>query len=595
MSRSNSGKIERGTVLWLALKDLRHEFLVTLNLILGTAAIIAPLLILFGIKFGTIETMRNRLLNDPRNLEIRPLSSRSYNQAWFDKLKRDERIAFAIPVTRKLASTVTLTTVGKSKRIKADLVPTKEGDPLILQNGGTVPYGHHAVLSSESAKALGVKKGDTVRLGVSRYLHKRIEKKWLNIKVDAILSPRAGFLKTIYLPLKIANQIEHFKDGIAVEELGWKGVTPKAKPVFDGLFVVSQEKIDRIEQIRLISGTGFSRIKELSAAEAQKISGYPFEKNRYIYLLNPFKNRVMQMNIKAVSLKLRGMKTEFFPWVEPMDVALEIDGLTTNRKLYAAPVTWGLSSYEIAIKNPHAQKGKLTVTQNKNRIVIPVKIVKSPTDLTYIYANTMLAGQIALLKDRKLVYDSISKKLLVSRRGYAGFRIYARGLDDVESLKKYFEDEGIDVSTQAERIHDVKQLDRYLTLIFWLIAVVGVIGGTATLSASLYSSVERKKRELSVLRLLGLSRPALFRFPLYQGLLMAIGGVLTALFFFIMMAYLINSLFAEYLEKGESFCTLSFSHAGIVLLFAMGIAVLSSTLAAINATKADPAEAMREE
>ena len=76
---------------------------------------------------------------------------------------------------------------------------------------------------------------------------------------------------------------------------------------------------------------------------------------------------------------------------------------------------------------------------------------------------------------------------------------------------------------------------------------------------------------------------------------MAVGGVLAALFFFVLMANLINRLFAAYLEKGESFCTLSFSHAGIVLLFAAGVAVLSSILAAINATRADPAEAMREE
>jgi putative ABC transport system permease protein len=205
--------MKKGTILWLSLKDLRHELLTTFNLILGTAAIIAPLLILFGIKFGTIETMRNRLLNDPKNLEIRPLSSRSYDKKWFDKIRLDNRVAFAIPLTRKLASSVTLYDQNRSKRIKVDLIPTKAGDPIVLQNGGVIPKSDkHALLSIEAAKALSVDRGDTIRLSINRYMHKKIERVGVDITIDAILNPRAGFLKSIYLKLDIEKKIEHYKE-----------------------------------------------------------------------------------------------------------------------------------------------------------------------------------------------------------------------------------------------------------------------------------------------------------------------------------------------------------------------------------------------
>jgi len=154
---------------------------------------------------------------------------------------------------------------------------------------------------------------------------------------------------------------------------------------------------------------------------------------------------------------------------------------------------------------------------------------------------------------------------------------------------------GINVSTQAERIHEVQELDKYLTLIFWLIATVGVIGGAATLSASLYSSVERKRKELSILRLLGLSGGMIFRFPIYQGIVISTSGVAIALLFFGIMATIINKLFQTHLQSGESFCTLTGIHIAIVFGSAILLAVISSVIAAYQATKMDPAEAMRDE
>lgn len=54
----------------LAFRDFLHEWRVSLCLIFALAAVLAPLLVLFGLKSGIIATMTERLRADPHNLEI---------------------------------------------------------------------------------------------------------------------------------------------------------------------------------------------------------------------------------------------------------------------------------------------------------------------------------------------------------------------------------------------------------------------------------------------------------------------------------------------------------------------------------------------
>jgi len=64
----------------LAVADLKHEWILSLCLIIAIAAVIAPLLLMMGLKYGTIETLRERLVEDPAYREIRPLQTQEYTQ-----------------------------------------------------------------------------------------------------------------------------------------------------------------------------------------------------------------------------------------------------------------------------------------------------------------------------------------------------------------------------------------------------------------------------------------------------------------------------------------------------------------------------------
>ena len=61
----------------LAMQDLWHDRIISFCIVSSLVAVIAPLLLLFGLRFGIVNQLQNDLANDPRNLEIRMLSSGS--------------------------------------------------------------------------------------------------------------------------------------------------------------------------------------------------------------------------------------------------------------------------------------------------------------------------------------------------------------------------------------------------------------------------------------------------------------------------------------------------------------------------------------
>lgn len=206
-----------------------------------------------------------------------------------------------------------------------------------------------------------------------------------------------------------------------------------------------------------------------------------------------------------------------------------------------------------------------------------------------------LLGMLRTSLERPLDYRPTEGGLLLARSGYRGFRLYARSIDDIPGLYRWFIDQGIPVLTEVQEIQRVQVLDRGLSRVFWLVAVVGIIGGMASLIANLYGAVERKKRDISVLRLMGLSRLQVFRFPVYQGLTMAAMSVALAILAYLLLASVINGVFSSDLQLGQKICTLPFNYFVATLGITSVIAFLSSLLAAWKTTRIDPAEALREE
>ena len=603
-------------ILRLAFKDIRHDWLLSVCLVLAIASIIAPLLILFGIKFGTIQTMRGRLIEDPKNREIRPLMTKSFEREWFDSLKSTvPGISFVVPMTRQISTSISATNAGKKTREQLSLMATAEGDPLLLENGVQVPGPGSCVLTEPAAQALQAAVGDELVFSNRRIISDKAESGDFTVRVAGVLDARASSLKTAFVPLEVVEAVEDYKDGMAVSAFGWQGAQPEAYPVYDGVILSVSAAFSKVDEVVVTNNTGFTRLQEIDVGKVLETLGINPQPGRIIYLLTTKNHSASEESVQAVRDKLRGRDATVVPWIEPLEITVMPSGREQSAKLtmYAAseeidsatgsplPANTGENSDSrqpllIPAEAPLAEgTATLSLSIGDRQVTLPVTLIKGGAKSNIAYANANFAGKLNLLRTRNLKYDAQTGRLLLSRSGFAGFRLYAATIDDVADIKRRLEETGITVNTEQERIEEVRRLDRYMGLIFWLVAAVGVIGGISALTASLYASVERKKRELNVLRLLGLMKREIVLFPVFQGLMLSGCALVLATSLFLFVALLINYLFRAHLRTTESLCTLSFSHFVLLVIGVGTLSIASAAFAALQATRFDPAEALRDE
>ena len=73
-----------GNILRLSFRDYIHEWRMSGCFVFALAAVLAPMMILFGLKFGIVSSMIYELVENPVNREIRPIGSGRYDQQWID-------------------------------------------------------------------------------------------------------------------------------------------------------------------------------------------------------------------------------------------------------------------------------------------------------------------------------------------------------------------------------------------------------------------------------------------------------------------------------------------------------------------------------
>ncbi|MGV7095823.1 ABC transporter permease [Desulfovibrio sp. QI0434] len=252
------------TMLRLACKDYWHEFLLSACAVLGLAAVLTPLLVLYGVKFGVVQTLTERLRNDPRNLEISPVISGRYTPEYLAKLAAHPDVAFVLPRTRSIAATMDLSAGNGDARsvLVASLEPTAEGDPLLLRFGAAVPNMPQSpdteaigvTLSSSAAEKLHLKQGDTLNGKVERRFQGKVQTARVALRVAAVLPLAAQQKDVAYVPLPLMEATEDYRDGRAVPELGaqngWTGEPrPQGERVYPG-FRLYARSLDHVMQLR---------------------------------------------------------------------------------------------------------------------------------------------------------------------------------------------------------------------------------------------------------------------------------------------------------------------------------------------------------
>ena len=587
-------------------------------LIISVASIIAPLLILLGLKYGLIKYWTDNLIQDPINRQITPKTLEATTEItkdWISKYASRNDVQFVLPMIRAASSNVGIKIKGEGRTHLLDVVPTKDGDPLILENGGLIPKDGEGVLTKSAADRYQIKVGETIKVNISRKLNGKLQKSEQSIKIISVLSVRAGSIAKLYLPEQFVLDIETYKDGRAVPARAWDGVVAMPRTLMDGLYIVMETQLSDLDQNRLTIGTGYSYLDQIKADQFNQLYHTELSDNKFFYQLRVHKTPVNFKRYHQVKNKLRGRGAVIIPFVNDVSLVNAKNGETITftalslnasdaKKLGIDPLPWGgyrqgrvfteISKLLLPTNSGENYTTLSAKLKNDKLISFPVDQVRSLQAASFIIPFE-LAAILRTGLESNIIYDNQAATFVKAKASYFGFRLYARTIDDVLQLEEDLREDGIFSNTEAESISRIKLIDSGLSKMFWLIAIVGILGGLTSLVASFFASVKRKEKDLGILRLIGVSSAQVSMFPLYQALIVSCSSVFLAISTFYLLAGIINGVFAAELPVGNNLCHLPISYLFVAAMITIGSSLLSSVSAAYQTTKIDPSEAIRSE
>ena len=255
---SPAGSSRTALIVRLAIQDLWHDRQVSLCIAAALVAVIAPLLLLFGLKHGVVSQLQRELLDDPRNLEIRMLTSGSYDDAWLAQVRALPGVAFAIGQTRSLNTQADLLRDRQHFLEGIELIPSAADDPL-LAGQAHHPQGSGVVLSEPAARRLAVSAGDHLTLAASRRLEGQQERGRLQVEVTGVLEATRFPRPAAFVDLPLLIELERFRDGHSSPLLGVAhGAERESYPV-------------RFARARIFASDGDAVAGVVEALEAQRI------------------------------------------------------------------------------------------------------------------------------------------------------------------------------------------------------------------------------------------------------------------------------------------------------------------------------------
>jgi putative ABC transport system permease protein len=163
-------------------------------------------------------------------------------------------------------------------------------------------------------------------------------------------------------------------------------------------------------------------------------------------------------------------------------------------------------------------------------------------------------------------------------RSYASARLYARDLDDVEALAEVVESTGVAVRLRSQQIAVVRTLDHGLNWVAGIIVLLGMVGVACSIAVSQWLGVERRRREISVLRLIGLTRANALLMLVAEALVVAACAFAASGILFLALSPLADTLLAAVEIVEGPICRLG----------------LGALIGGARVTAIEPAECLRE-
>ena len=224
-------------LLRLSLADLLDEWPTSVAVMLAIAAVLAPLLVLNGLRTGVIGEIFERLRVDPamRRITLDATGARRFDDRWFRMIDERPDVAFILPSTRFAAAQVDIAPIDDEsvQPLRVSLASTGPGDPVFGPDSPPLESNAAVKLSAAVAVRTGLKPGDRLHIDVERRrADGRIEPAGIEATVTEIASPARHGGTVVFVRPNLLLAVEAFRDGFAAPELGFAAGPERADREF---------------------------------------------------------------------------------------------------------------------------------------------------------------------------------------------------------------------------------------------------------------------------------------------------------------------------------------------------------------------------
>lgn len=593
----------------LILPDLRFEWILSVCMVFALGAVFAPLFILLGLQQGIVGNMVDRLQRDPISRLVTPKFSLNAPLAdtFLEGLKKRATVVIPSAEARLL-----LNVEGRTDPVNT--VPTLAEDPLLVENGILLPAGGDdliAVVSDRLSRQIRKGVGDPFRLVLVRDIGET-ERVPIRFRVAGVLPPEMAANAKIWLPLEVFHGITRWRRGGAVPKLGLSGAGTVLAPEFDGILAMLPSAPTPDEYRIMLGALGFSE-------PPRPISGpgWIILPDRVLQLWSPRDNQVFPSDFSSLVYRHEelGYPVTVVPYLDDFFVRLESVDQSVELKVTVLPgetepipkVPDDAVPVRVAPGSEFlfGAKGTLIMGAGPSgrTLRIPVRIAVSPRLAPgHVAVPQEFAGKMNAARRQPAAYDPAAREFRPVFKGNHFFRAYASSINALEPLVSYIRDEGEkqgerglrEPVSQLNAVRNIRRLASYMETLYLLIAGVAGVSGFFAITANVYAGVQRKRRDLAYLQLLGVHRGTLFLFPYLKSLLLILAGILLAILAYGVFGYTADRFFAGAMEDAASLTRLGPVHLSLLLAGIVGIGSVASLLAALTITRIEPGEFIRE-
>lgn len=578
----------------LVLRQIRHEWMGAACLCIAMGAAIIPLLMILGLKEGTVTTLRQRLASDPVNLEVRMTQTTRITPEEVKQIQALPGVGFCVPGTRALAASVVLIPqASPDVRQESYLVASAAGDPLLARFGCPFPGEGEIVISSAVAEKSGLTVGATVEVEASCRAQGRLIRSRQACRVIGVLPEESNAEMQSYVPLSMVIGVEEFIEGLRSGiNADADGIIPQ--PIYHGIWLDKPGIISSMRAGMWALSCPFREQREpttpeLTAGIAQAGSSLYFNTAQF-----------MQIDkLRRVYSLAKQHGATLLLWNPGLQATMA--SIAPNREFLIQAQPEALS-YGNATDMEYTARcadetlvGEHIIQLAGGGSSAPIQIIHDATIPDgELRVSSRLLGVLHQIVYRNLGWDAKHKRFGVSNRSFSRVRLYAPQLDEVETLVNGMEGLGYQVSGNIAAIRRVQNLNSHLEVLFGLIACIGVAGAACSLALNLFNSALKRRREYAILCTLGVPRHVLFLFPVYEAIILTLCSLGLSFGAFHFMSSMIARLFAAEIGGGESLCFLSPELHQLIVAIGLSIGLCAALCAAVTVLKVQPSTAIRE-